>query len=78
MKSELLIEDVAKRLGIKGSKNKYSCPLHEDSDPSLILYNPNYGHCLGCNEKFNSVTLVAATLDEVKNNIYKLEKLISR
>ena len=61
------LEDVVRRLGIeterRGSQTRALCPFHQDSRPSLNLYqadsaSPEHFHCFACGAHGTAIDLV--------------------
>lgn len=60
--------DVARRclsleLRRQGARWTGSCPIHADSNPSLVIFPNGQWHCFGCQEHGDAVNLVAQVLN---------------
>lgn len=60
IKSKISIEMVLEKYGYEINKNSMSiCPIHQDTNPSLKIFEDGHFHCYGCGAKGDVIDLVA-------------------
>lgn len=57
--NDIPVENILSYFGINRKGNKYSCPFHDDKEPSAVIYKDiNKLMCFPCNKTYDNIDLI--------------------